>query len=114
MGGGRQRAASVRPSPTSSVIPAPSLSVIPAQAGTAQAGTTHPNAHNQHAPTNSPKKIHPSPLLGGRLGGGWDVPSGPQLPSNTPIASRHSCAGRNGGCAQVPAYAGMTEVRVQE
>ena len=28
-----------------------------------------------NAPGNSPKNIHPSPLLGGRLGGGWDVAS---------------------------------------
>ena len=36
---------------------------------------THPNAPNQHPPTNSPKKIHPSPLPGGRLGGGWEAAS---------------------------------------
>ena len=28
-----------------------------------------------NAPGNSPKNIHPSPLLGGRLGGGWDAAS---------------------------------------
>ena len=42
---------------------------------------------NPRIPTASPKNIHPSPLLGGRLGGGWDAPSVCQPPSNTPIAS---------------------------
>ena len=33
------------------------------------------------APGNSPKNIHPSPLLGGRLGGGWDAASVYRRPS---------------------------------
>jgi len=54
-----------------------------------------------------PSPIHPSPLPGGRLGGGWEVPSERQPPSYTPISPRHfpaspvtpvphrhSCAGR--------------------
>ena len=64
-----------------SVIPAPpSPSFLrrqePAAAPAHQAPT--------HAPTNSPKKIHPSPLLGGRLGGGCDAPSIYQRPSGRP------------------------------
>ena len=86
-------------------------SVIPAQAGT----------HPPQRPLSPP--IHPSPLPGGRLGGGWEATSERQPPSNTrsppavipaplsstPIAHpsflaspiipapslRHSCAGRN-------------------
>ena len=50
-----------------------------------------------------PKKIHPSPLLGGRLGGGWDVASVHRRSSGRPHSSRehppngHSYAGRNPG-----------------
>ena len=79
--------------------PRHSRSVIPAQAGT-------------HASNTYPKKIHPSPLLGGRLGGGWKAPSRHQsvftpppslLPTTIPAPlqppplrpPRHSCAGRN-------------------
>ena len=85
-----------------------SLSVIPAQAG------THPASPPRipHSP------IHPSPLPGGRLGGGWEVasqrrplsptPRSPLLipaassvitasPSVIPAPHRHSCAGRNPG-----------------
>ncbi len=63
-----------------------------------------------------PSPIHPSPLLGGRLGGGWEVAivlhrslSTPHLTPSLPLPlrhspshsvipaplSRHSCAGRN-------------------
>ena len=52
------------PSPLRSptVIPAPPI-VIPAQAGT-------------HLAPTPPSPIHPSPLPGGRLGGGWNAASG--------------------------------------
>ena len=80
-------------------------SVIPAQAG-----THHP------PPTPPPFPIHPSPLPGGRLGGGWNAASAHEViavgsgrplnrrrrlaASNPPLPSflrslRHSCAGRN-------------------
>ena len=55
------------------------------------------STHQNH----SPKKIHPSPLPGGRLGGGWEAPSVHQRPSGRPHFSkayphsRHSCVGRN-------------------
>ncbi len=55
-------------------------SVIPAQAGT----HTHPT------PTPPPSPIHPSPLPGGRLGGGWNAASAPEAAANTPIT--HSTA----------------------
>ena len=87
--------------------PAPFL-VIPAQAGTHPTPSPHP-------------PIHPSPLLGGRLGGGWEVSSvyrrsrgcphpprthphphhsrapPPVIPAQagTRALPRHSCAGRN-------------------
>ncbi len=83
--GGTERPPSVHPSPPftrHSRAPPPPLSVIPAQAGTAppvipaQAGTT---------PTPlPPSPIHPSPLLGGRLGGGWEAPSRHQRSSGRP------------------------------
>jgi len=72
-----------------------------------------------HAPSAShlpPSPIHPSPLLGGRLGGGWEAASVRRAGACAPIAPpvsplppflrpspsflllfRHSCAGRNGG-----------------
>ncbi len=73
-------------------------------------------------PPTPPSPIHPSPLLGGRLGGGWEAPSVHQRPSGRPpslppsLLFRHSChslsvipalAGTV-GAARVPAYAGMT------
>ena len=66
--------------------------------------------HSTHQATRTkhlPKKIHPSPLLGGRLGGGWEAPIVHQRsnrrfrhPCAPPLVipappSRHSCAGRN-------------------
>ena len=66
-----------------------------------------------NAPSHSPKKIHPSPLPGGRLGGGCEATSQHHQSRHAPIAhatppphprasirhtpapSRHSCAGRN-------------------
>ncbi len=81
-----------------SVIPAP-FPVIPAQAGT--------------TPNPPPSPIHPSPLPGGRLGGGCGAPSQhhrsptPRSPTPSPLRHtralsvipapplRHSCAGRN-------------------
>ncbi len=97
MGGGTPRASANRPPPPRSPLPVvPALlTVIPAQAGTAP--HTHPHLTSPLSP------IHPSPLPGGRLGGGWDAASERQPPSTTPIASsgrscptnRHSCAGRN-------------------
>ncbi len=75
------------------------LSVIPAQAG-----TRTPPPHFPNAPTNSPKKIHPSPLLGGRLGGGWEAPSVHQPSSVTPPPPHcHPTP-----LPAVPACAGMT------
>ncbi len=60
---------------------------------------------NLHAPTPLPYSlppIHPSPLPGGRLGGGWEVASKrrplflhPDGPSSFLRPLRHSCAGRN-------------------
>ena len=38
----------------------------------------------QH-PSPPPSPIHPSPLLGGRLGGGWDATSRRHPPSHTPL-----------------------------
>ena len=93
-----------------------------------------PNRHSR-APKHLPKKIHPSPLLGGRLGGGWDAASVHRRSSGRPHSSRehppngHSYAGRNPGGppkplprrrpslaeraatarGAVPACAGMTE-----
>ncbi len=65
----------LRPSP---VIPAP-LSVIPAQAGTQTLHTPalrrgYPAAPTTHS-TPTPSPIQPSPLPGGRLGGGWNATS---------------------------------------
>ena len=60
--------------------------VIPAYAGMtewAQAGTPLPNAPTNTHQANSPKKIHPSPLLGGRLGGGWNAASEAPSPAST-------------------------------
>ena len=61
------------------------LSVIPAQAGTT---TT-----TQQSP---PSPIHPSPLPGGRLGGGWNAASHHHRPctprSPTPLPIRHTRA----------------------
>ena len=76
------RARPDHPSPSPHVIPAPPSSVIPAQAGT-------------HTRT-SPSPIHPSPLPGGRLGGGWKAPSRRHQPCapRSPIPlppTRHSC-----------------------
>ena len=105
------------------LVGARSPSTVPAYAGMtewAQAGTPHPNAPTNTHQANSPKKIHPSPLSGGRLGGEWNAASeapspastaalqtpSPRLPprhSCAPSPSflrpppRHSCAGRNGG-----------------
>ena len=84
-------------------------SVIPAQAGTAagsvipaQAGTAGERRQERrrgpsflrrqepaHARTPSPPSspIHPSPLLGGRLGGGCGAPSGCQRSSTPPAAT---------------------------
>ena len=79
------------------VIPTP-LPVIPAQAGT----HTHPTTRS----TPTPSPIHPSPLPGGRLGGGWNAASQranravPDRPHRTSVAPappsflrpyRHSC-----------------------
>ncbi len=118
MGGGTPRADTTnRPTPrsltphlrrTRAPLLLPSFlrppSVIPAQAG------THPP---HHPPPPSP--IHPSPLPGGRLGGGWNAasrhhqsphatiahPASPPHPRPSPPSVipappfRHSCAGRN-------------------
>ena len=83
MGGGMHRAGTGRlpaspahiPTPPARipVTPAP-LSVIPAQAGTR--ATSSVSTRRTHAPTSAPRKFNPSPLSGGRLGGGWDAPSG--------------------------------------
>ena len=80
---------------------------------------THPNAPNQHAPTNSPKKIHPSPLPGGRLGGGWDAASVYRrvsgrhalsvIPAQAGTASRHLRSPFRHSCVPplvIPAQAG--------
>ena len=59
-------------------------STVPAYAGMtewAQAGT--------HPTPSSPPPIHPSPLLGGRLGGGWEAPSVHQRPSGRPPTPHH-------------------------
>ena len=50
--------------------------------------------------TSASSPIHPSPLPGGRLGGGWKVASQHHRSPHAPIThathpSRHSCAGRN-------------------
>ncbi len=103
----------LRPLP---VIPAP-LPVIPAQAGTrARRGQL---AAPTTQPTPAPPPIHPSPLPGGRLGGGWNaasqhrqlrrpppslLPSTPQhsyAPSVTPTPPQHSYAP-----SVIPAQAG--------
>ena len=78
---------SVIPAPLS-VIPAP-LSVIPAQAGTTLRRGYLTTLTSRPALTPSP--IHPSPLPGGRLGGGWEVTSrlrqsrAPQSPTPLPL-----------------------------
>ena len=71
-------------------------------------GDTHsPPAPNRPPHPPSPSPIHPSPLLGGRLGGGWDAPSRHQRPAHAAPLSlrpplRHSCAGRNHAPAHPP------------
>ena len=95
MGGERLQAFADRSSTPRSLSPSflRPPSVIPAQAGT--------RAPPTHLHPLSP--IHPSPLPGGRLGGGWEVASVRRPLFNTPIAllrhscapHRHSCAGRN-------------------
>ena len=51
----------------------------------------------------SPSPIHPSPLPGGRLGGGWKPPSHRHQPcaprSPIPLPPRHSCAPLRHSCA---------------
>ncbi len=151
MGGGRQRAStsvrvaactlperahtSVVPAPppsiprplAPSVTPVP-LSVIPAPPPSflRRQEPTHPRIHT--SPTPSP--IHPSPLPGGRLGGGWKPasvyqrPSGrlhssrarshfrrpcaPSVNSSPPRPLRHTCAPLRHSCAPsvIPAQAG--------
>jgi len=70
VGGGTPRAATAGPARPDhprqplSLIPTP-LSVIPAQAGTRATPTV----------ATSPSPIHPSPLPGGRLGGGYEATS---------------------------------------
>ncbi len=108
MGGGRPRAgAGVPPSPTSSVIPAP-----PPRHSCA--GRNPRRQEPAHPPT-PPSPIHPSPLLGGRLGGGWEAPSGRRSnyapPSPTPPAAtavRHSCSFPSFLRRQEPAQAAGT------
>ena len=99
MGGGTPRAATAGPTRPDHPRPAPlshsrTSSVIPAQAGT----------HPPHHPP--PPSIHPSPLKGGRLGGGGTPraatagPARPDHPRPAPLPHpraplRHSCASRN-------------------
>ena len=87
MGGGRLRASAGRsPTPRSplvvpaplSVVPAP-LSVIPAPSPSFLRRQEPTRAHATHLPP-----IHPSPLPGGRLGGGWEVASRRRPLSPTP------------------------------
>ncbi len=72
-------------------------------------------ATSQSPPHLPSSPIHPSPLLGGRLGGGWDAPSDYQRPSGRlhsprrihtppsfPRPTRHSCAGRNHPTPPIP------------
>ena len=102
------------------VIPAPTVISAPFRHSCApfpsflrRQELTHPNTH-------PPSPIHPSPLPGGRLGGGCDAPNAHHRPSARPrpskahphlhrtrahrhtrpfrhscAPSRHSCAGRN-------------------
>ena len=100
-------------------VPTPRHSYAPFRHSCAGRNRAHPNAHNQHAPSHAPKKMHPSPLLGGRLGGGWEATSihqrsrprpppphaPPPLPCNSVIPAQagtralpaHSCLRRNDG-----------------
>ena len=99
MGGGRHRASAlIVPCSALSVVPASSVilrspprllltppchscssSVIPALFRHSCVGR-NPRAPTRQpstpAPRTPPSPIHPSPLLGGRLGGGWEAPSG--------------------------------------
>ena len=69
-------------------LPPPLLYLPPPPCPTFRHSCAGRNAHaHTRAPSTYPKKIHPSPLPGGRLGGGWDVSSQREPPSNTPIAS---------------------------
>ncbi len=78
MGGGTPRAATAAYTPRS---PTPHIRL------------TRPLRHscagrNPRAPTPTPSPIHPSPLPGGRLGGGWNAPSrhcGLHAPIATPL-----------------------------
>ena len=73
------------PRPLPHVFSPQPLSVIPAQAGTRAAlphnSIHHTRAHRRHPadphphPSAMSSPIHPSPLPGGRLGGGWDAAS---------------------------------------
>ena len=94
----------------------------------AQAGTNHPNAPTNTHQANSPKKIHPSPLLGGRLGGGWEATSVRGDRARPGRLSRHSppplvIPAQAGTCAPtaipappssvIPAQAGMRARRLR-
>ena len=121
VGGGKSRTSTAAlqhhdlPSHPVSVIPAPppssprprrhscAPSVIPAQAGTHACADAARPAPQRPIQAQSPSPIHPSPLPGGRLGGGWEAPivhprsPTPRIAPPTPFPSsllplRHSCA----------------------
>ena len=68
----------------------------------------HPSFLRRQEPTPTPNHspIHPSPLPGGRLGGGWEIASQRRPPSCTPIAFPVVPAPP----PVIPACAGMTDV----
>ena len=76
MGGARLRAGSTGRAAPRSLTPLPP--VIPAQAGTHTHRTTHPPP--------APSPIHPSPLPGGRLGGGCEAANHHHRSCRAPIA----------------------------
>ena len=82
MGGGTPRATTAGPTRPDR----PRAPVIPAPAGT-RAGRNPPSPTSASNPIRPPSPIHPSPLPGGRLGGGWEprtTTAGPTRPDRPP------------------------------